>query len=54
MLDGRKQVFHGDAEFVFVQSCRDFGMGVCIHVGVDAEGDGGFDTARFCQLADDV
>ena len=39
LADDCFHLVHGDAELVFRQSGGDVGMGVCAHIGIDAEAD---------------
>ena len=38
-LKSWQHIFHGNAEFIFGQARCDFRMGMCIYIGIDAQGD---------------
>ena len=47
-------IFHGDAEFVGFQAGGDIGVGLRVHIGVDAQGDGGGGLQTACYFVDAV
>ena len=51
-LVGLLGIAHGYAKFVGFEPCGDVGVGFCVHIGVDAEGNGGDFAQSPCHIVE--